>query len=389
MMDKVIILSAMNFNNNSAGSKRIKSYSYALSPKVDEIYLVGLFSVIENNSFQFKKTNGHINIGIERKVERRNIKLLYEFLYSFHKFLKQNSKSKIIIYPSSYFIFDFLLILYLFFRKENFYIELNEVRKFDLHSNKTKFDHIKKLFSYSIYSFMDFIYGLSKGHIYISSTISNYYGKKNSIIIPILCNTKNTPIEYIKDYSITDTFNIGFAGTIDPYKEKMTTFFESINRISVIHPKIRVNLYGRIPDENLFFSLLEDYKIKDFFAYKGIIEQNELINQLRNDNHLLILPRGFTKQNYYGFSTKLSEYLEAQLPILTSTIGDIQKYFIDMKNSITYIPDDVDSLTEKLDFIINNYNSVSPCIVKGGNQLVNEVFHYSNYTEDLYSLLFK
>ena len=49
MMDKVIILSAMNFNNNSAGSKRIKSYSYALSPKVDEIYLVGLFSVIENN----------------------------------------------------------------------------------------------------------------------------------------------------------------------------------------------------------------------------------------------------------------------------------------------------------------------------------------------------
>jgi glycosyltransferase involved in cell wall biosynthesis len=133
---------------------------------------------------------------------------------------------------------------------------------------------------------------------------------------------------------------------------------------------------------------LNEYDIKDVFDYKGMIKHSLLIERLKKENHLLILPRGNTKQNYYGFSTKLADYLESQTPILTSTVGDIGKYFVEMKNSFNYIPDDVDSLTKKLEFIIKNYNDVAPVIIKGGDDLVNDVLYFSNYTDVLYNFLY-
>lgn len=387
-MDKLAIISAMNFTSNSAGSKRVLSYCNAVSSRVDAIYLISLYSIIRNKGFAFQNVNKNIFSSQEPINNKRTSKNLKNFIYSLNTFLKENTNSKIILYPSSYFIFDLLVIFLLHMRSIDFYIELNEVRKYNLNSYKSKVGKIRTLLSYLIYSMMDFWYKSSKGHIYISSTIAKYYNKKNSVLIPILCNSKNSPNKNFKLYNNSELFTIGFAGTIDPAKEKMETFFKSIKRITSVHPNILVNMYGIIPHEESFIKELEKYGINNFFKYNGLVKQERLIEKLKSENHLLILPRGFTKQNYYGFSTKLSEYLEAQLPILTSTVGDIGNYFANMKNSFTYTPDNVDSLTERLEFILNNYNSISPDIIKGGDELVNDTFHYSNYSDKLYSFLF-
>lgn len=395
-MKRIAIVSAINFNENSAGAQRVNSYCKALKPKIDELYLISLFSMIKENKFEFENIEDNIFSCLKPNIHLSRIKSLYVFIGSFHIFFKQYPDSKIIIYPSSYFVFDFAFILYLFYQGIPFYVELNEVRKYNQSFIKNDFfsgaiisNNLKKVFSYPFYLLMDVFFKQAKGHIYISTKIADYYKKKNSIIIPILCNSKNTTLRDFKNHNNSDVFSIGFAGAIDLYKEKMSTFFESIMNILKIYPNIRINLYGIFFGENEFYTLLDKYDIKDLFYYKGNISSKELVEKLKKDNHLLILPRGFTKQNYYGFSTKLSVYLEAQRPILTTNVGDIGKYFIDMENSFTYEADNVSSLTEKLSFIIQNYNLVSPDIIKGGDRLVNEVFHYSNYSDDLHSLLFK
>lgn len=393
-MKRVAIVSAMRFNTNSAGSKRVGSYCRSLSSKVDSIYLISLYSKNVDDRFEFERFKDNIYSGIESK-NSQSIKSTFRFLSPFKKFISENPKSKIILYPSSFFVFDLAIVLYMLFKRIPFNVELNEVRKYNLYLLKRNllkkenlYHNIKAFSTYPFHLIMDFLYKKSAGHIYISSTIAGYYKKKNSIIIPILCNSKNLSVKNVKTYSSSDIFNIGFAGTIDPYKEKMTTFFNAIRILSKTNKNIRVNLYGYIPNKNEFFTLLDQYDVRDYFIYNGMIDKDMLLKKLKEDNHLLILPRGFTKQNYYGFSTKLSEYLETQLPVLTSTIGDISNYFIDMKNSFTYEPDNVESLTKKLEFIIKNYNSVSLEIIYGGDKLVNEIFHYSSYSEKLHSFLF-
>jgi glycosyltransferase involved in cell wall biosynthesis len=97
----------------------------------------------------------------------------------------------------------------------------------------------------------------------------------------------------------------------------------------------------------------------------------------------MILPRGYSKQNYYGFSTKLGEYLETNIPILTTLVGDTGIYFVDRKNCFTYDQENTDSLETKLFYIVNNYNEIVPDIINGGNTLINDVFHYSNYSNKI------
>lgn len=392
-MKRVAIISAMNFNNNSAGSKRVDSYSRTLSSKVESVFLISVKSKTIDHVFTFERIKNNIYSGIESN-SNRSIKTLVIFLRSFQHFIKENSKVKIILYPSSFFIFDFIIVLFLLTRGIPFYVELNEVRKFnsyiikdDLFSSENLKHNFKYIFGFPIHMVMDLLFKKAAGHIYISTKISEYYGGKNFIIIPILCNDKNLSNTSFKKYDKSEVFNIGFAGSIDPDKEKMTTFFSAIRTISKTIPNIRINLYGYIYKKE-FFNLLAKHDIKDYFVYKGLIDKNELIRKLKEDNHLLILPRGYTKQNYYGFSTKLSGYLNSQIPILTSTVGDIGKYFINMKNSFTYKPDNIDSLTKKLEFIIMNYNAVAPDIILGGDKLVNDVFHYSNYSNLFYNFLF-
>jgi glycosyltransferase involved in cell wall biosynthesis len=389
-MKKVLIVSGMKMDDNSAASKRVKSFTLALSPKVDEVYVVSFYSVIKNEKIQFNNSNNNIFRSVEYPISMgRSVKLIKKNISLLNDFLKHNSEAKIIIYPTMFFIYDIVLIVNLLIKKKGFYIELNEVKKYCLHSFKTKNGFIKKTFSSFVYTLMDLLYKTAVGHLYISSTIAKYYKKKNSIVITILCNTKNLTLQKFKKYSESETFYIGFAGTIDPAKEKMTSFFESIRNISYKYPKIKINLYGEIPNENEFLSKLNEYDIKDVFHYKGMIKHNLLIEKLKKENHLLILPRGNTKQNYYGFSTKLTDYLEAQTPILTSTVGDIGKYFVEMKNSFNYTPDDVESLTKKIEFIIKNYNDIAPSIIKGGDNLVNDVLHFSNYSNALNSYFYK
>jgi len=105
--------------------------------------------------------------------------------------------------------------------------------------------------------------------------------------------------------------------------------------------------------------------------------------------HLLILPRGNTKQNQYGFSTKLSEYLVSGRPVLVTNVSDNGKYIKDGFNGFIIPPDSLESMTNKIKYIYENYNSFNEMIPSNALKTVKENFDYNLYSNSLYSFLFQ
>lgn len=378
MQNKIFIVTCLDLKYNTAGKKRLLSYEKMLNEKGIKLIFFSFYNGI-CYAKDFSEIKSH-----PKKRSLKNILIFFQFIKNN---TLCNGKIKLILYPSSFYFFSIFFIFYFKFQKKYLlYIELNEVRKYTirfvkLNSIGAVVKNTRSLIDYTMNSFTDLCFKFAKGHIYISHKISNYYKKNQSIIIPIICNSKCQKLEVPKSYQRGNCFYLGFAGSIDFEKEKMESLFKTIQKMNDYEFNIKINLYGKIYNQNKFDVVLKNIGFDNtFLKYFGEINQDVLLKKLREENHLMILPRGFSKQNYYGFSTKLGEYLETNLPIITTLIGDAGIYFIDGKNCFTYNQEKMESLESKLIYILNNYDEIVPRITNGGNALINDFLHYSNHS---------
>lgn len=368
------VITFLDFSYNTAARKRLFLYSKMFDDQGKKLIFHSFYNgTFDNTDFSSFQTSS----------KSRSIRSILKFLSATRKEISGSKKVKVIIYPTSFYPFDIIAILFLkFSRKIDLYIELNEVRKYTIRIEKNRFN-IKLLISYINTSILDFFFKLAKGHIYISNTIAGYYKKKKHIVIPILgAPESHIQVEnQLTEFRQSEIFYIGFAGSIDFNKEKMEHLFFAIDKLNKNGFSIKLNVYGEILNLPSFEEKLKgiDFNL-DQVQVKGNISQEKLNSRLSTENHLLVFPRGFSKQNYYGFGTKLSNYLESQVPILTSVIGDMQLYFKDKENCFIYEPKESGSLESKLIYIIENYNDVRAKIVSGGNDLMRNSFDYTLYS---------
>ena len=78
-MKRIIVVSSMDLGNNSAGSKRVKSYSLALLSVVNELYLISFYSEIKSHTFTFKNINNTLFSSFNDEKRKRNIKNFWTF----------------------------------------------------------------------------------------------------------------------------------------------------------------------------------------------------------------------------------------------------------------------------------------------------------------------
>jgi glycosyltransferase involved in cell wall biosynthesis len=102
-----------------------------------------------------------------------------------------------------------------------------------------------------------------------------------------------------------------------------------------------------------------------------------------------VIPRGFTLQNNYGFSTKLSDYLDHGKPILITDVSDNHLFIKDGINGFIVPTDDNEKMYAKLVYIIDNYESLKDDIQKNANETSKQSFYYNNFSEILQKFLFK
>lgn len=398
MKDKtVFIYSNFDFSKKSAGATRMLYYAEALASVNISVYLVSC-SKKKISKASFKEHNKNIYITQGEELTQGFFGTLY-FLRSLLQYaLKTSSNSVFIFYPSPLVYLELFSIFYLKLIKKCFlYYELNEIRKFSstFHApfslKKPKYS-LKKIIFKGIFNFMENLLPFYDGLICISTSI-NKYGtnfNKNTLRIPILTDPEKKHLFSNKVYAKPNSFNIGFSGSIKPSKENLNVFLTILSQLVKDGYDITFNLCGSISKNDyneIFEKLIDVNELKNRLFYYGNLNEIELSTFLSQQN-LLVIPRGYTLQNKYGFSTKLSDYLNHKKIILITDISDNKLFIIDGVNGFIIPPNNNHLMSEKIKYIINNFSDLEKFITNNAYNTSKEKFHFLNYNSEMESFLF-
>lgn len=387
------IFSNCDFSVKSAASTRMHYYAKALATKNHKVFLVSCCST-DFNEDMFVEIAPDIFL-LENKIITRKPFSTLSFLRNLVKFSSTNGgEATFILYPYPFIFLEFFTVLYLIVsKKKRVFYELNEVRKYSSYYHdpisicRIKYS-LKKIIYNPIYALLDRLLPYYKGLLCISTNIE-VYGKrynKNTLRIPILTDP-DISIKHSKkiSYSKINSFNIGFSGSIVPNKENLVSFVNVVNKLFEHKINVFFNLCGTITSDDcqLIFS---DLNIHGIFKYYGNLDDDELSSFL-DQQDLLVIPRGFSLQNNYGFSTKLSDYLNHQKVILITDISDNTLYIEDGVNGYVVPPDDENKMFEKLKFIIKNFEGTKTSVISNAYKTSRERFNFRLYGNDLRTFL--
>ncbi|WP_204345173.1 glycosyltransferase [Psychroserpens algicola] len=373
-------------------------YAQAIASTDTPVYLLTCSSSpIEKNAF----TEVYPNVFILKDNTITNSFFgTYKFIKNLYKFSKSIVKEQAyIFYPSPLVYLEIIALFYLkLLKKCNVFYELNEVRKYtstfhDGISIKRPKYSIKKIIYKTVFSALEYCLRFYDGLICISTAIEAYGKRFNSstIRVPILTNP-NFKKEFSNlVYSRDNTFNIGFSGSIHPNKENLSNFFKVLGELHKNNYAFTLNLCGYFQKEHqnvLIEKLATDLNIKTNIKYYGNLNAKELSTFL-DQQDLLVIPRGYTLQNNYGFSTKLSDYLDHGKPILVTDVSDNKLFIKDGVNGFIVPTDNNTKMHEKLEYIITHYDDFLDTIQKNANETSRKSFYYKNFNELLSNFIFQ
>lgn len=376
----------------SAATSRMLYYAKALADKENRVYLVSCCSTRLNLN-KFVEIEPNIFVLGKKKLTQNYFSII-TFLIALNNFSKRNEgKSTFILDPFSYFFIQFMSVLYMICIKRNkVYYELNEVVRYSSYfhdpiSFRSVKYSLRKMLYRPIFYITDVLMPFYAGLICISTNIEAY-GKrynKNTLTIPILTDPGHIIKTSFKTYIDQDSFNIGFSGSIIPSKENLFEFVEVVKELQNNGFKVVFNLCGTISKKNNDI-LVGNGELANTIKYYGNLDERELSTFLSQQN-LLVVPRGYTLQNKYGFSTKLSDYLNHKKVVLVTDISDNSMYIKDGINGFVVPPNNKQMMYEKLIYIIDNFRGIEESIIANAYRTSKEKFNYRIYKRPLQAFL--
>ena len=391
----IFIYSNDDFFERSAGATRVLYYAKALASSNNKVYLSTCCAEAFSDK-DFEEVDENIFVHKQKSKVFHNPIKTYNYLKNLYSFAKQKGKASFIHYPSPLVTLETLSLFYLKgLKRQAVFFESNEVRMYSaafhdpISIKNIKYSLKKIVFKSSFFLMQPLLY-FYNGHICISTAIETYgrYFNKNTVRIPILTNP-------YKEFNISNTvykkenyFNIGFSGSIALSKENLTSFIAVVAKVKEAGHSISFNLCGSANPKNkaLLDKAIIDYNLQDTITYYGNLGEIEF-NTFLSQQNLLVIPRGYTKQNKYGFSTKLSDYLNHKKMILITDISDNSLYIKDGINGFIVPPNNEEAMFNKLLYIVENYTHLETKIAEEAYTTAKTDFYYMNYKDKLKSFL--
>lgn len=381
------IYSHFDFSKKSAGATRMLYYARILADSSNSVFLTTCCKnkIIEED-FEELEPNIYIH---KRKIPTTNFFYILVFVRNLFLFTSQRKGSSIFIfYPFPLASLEIASLIYLkFYKRRPLFYELNEIRKHTsaFHAPLTLKNPVyscKKILFKSVFTVMEPLLCFYNGLICISTAIEEYGSafNKNTIRIPILTDPRLNIPKSDNIYSKKEVFNIGFSGSIHPSKENLEAFIRVLSEVNEIHP-IAFNLCGSLDKKHHHI-----ISRANFITYYGNLNDTELSTFLTQQN-LLVIPRGYSLQNKYGFSTKLSDYLNHRKLILLTDISDNALYIKDGVNGFIVPPNNNEMMYDKLIYIIENYGILEDTVVPNAWQTSQNEFYYQNFKSKLSDFL--
>ena len=175
------------------------------------------------------------------------------------------------------------------------------------------------------------------------------------------------------------------AGTLLQQKDGILGMIEAFGRAKQrIKKPIKYILTGDIngsshPKE--LRRLIEQYKIADSLEFVGYLNRDQIKEYLTHAS-LVISNRPKSKQDYYGFSTKVGEYLASGTPLLMTNWGEAVNWLENGKSAIIIEPEDTEALADAIVWVLTHPDK-SRSIGLAGQQVCRECFDYKNWSKPL------
>ena len=172
-------------------------------------------------------------------------------------------------------------------------------------------------------------------------------------------------------------FKILFIGSVTDRK-KTHLIVEAINKIK--NKDIKLYVVGPTPNENYLSQLKElvhNYDLEDQVLFTGSVDRKSVMDHYA-DTNLMILPSVSE-----GLARVIFESQATACPVLVTDAPGMGDIVIDGQTGYIFESDNLESLTNKIQEIINNYNDA----VHVGNNAKD--FILSNYSADNYKFSFK
>ena len=382
MKSVVIISTADLYYGNSAAVARMNNYAKTLALANIDVYLMPIAVVdakknwieVEPHIFSLSKDGNSIPKGFNLFGIIKLSKIIKQLMSKIY------GDVVVLNYPStSSLLLDIILLLSL--RKLPVYCEVNEVRKFASGSNNTTIRN--RLYNF----FLEMTYKWYDGIIFISRHIQEYYSTKahRSIIVPILsdCSKSFSPSKGIT------TLNFVFVGTVSFPKENLEELFQGFCLFAKEHPEARLKLYGILSqsDQKRLEEFVGQNNMKQKISYLGRLQHSE-VGRVLSTAGALVLSRANNKQNYYGFSTKLSEYAVSGTPIIMTNTGVVADYFQDKVNCLMCDGYDRNAFKQKFDELVQMSVAEKQQMTENAYKVAQNHFDYRLYSETLLKFLF-
>lgn len=376
MKSVVIVSTADLYYGNTAAVARMNLYARALALADVDVYLLSTDALdtkkewieVEPHIFVLPKDGKKLGkgynlfyvLGLVRQVKKR-VKAI-------------KGDVALLNYPSTRSLLQDVLLL-LFCGRVSVFCEVNEVRRFASGSIGSMRDRV-------FCHILEKTYKYYKGVVFISRNIQEYYASKvkKSIIVPILSDC-DWPLIYSKGL---DTLDMVFVGTVSYAKENLEELFEGFLLFSKDHPDARLHLYGTMGNSDKM--RLEEFVARTnttgIILYHGAISHDK-VHEVLSSAGALVLPRTNNKQNYYGFSTKLSEYAVSGAPIIITDTGVVADYFKDQENCLMCDGYDRESFRKKFEELSRMSHTEKQTMVENAYMVAKNWFDYRMYSNRL------
>jgi len=238
------------------------------------------------------------------------------------------------------------------FFKSKLYLETNELPF--VNESNSLLGYMKRFLFYRLtLPFYD-------GHIVISTALEDHLLSKVKrgtpvFKIPILSDLNVKKRRRNSNRPLKEPYII-YAGSFIDYKDGFLDVLRAFAKYSLRNSSlcfVMAGDYTNSKDKKLVDGLLEKHKIKARVLFPGYLNREELKCYYQHAS-LAIVNKPLTKQNIYGFNTKLAEYIQYEIPLILSDVGENANYFSDGMNALIVPPGDIEAIECAIHKIFSN-----------------------------------
>lgn len=257
-------------------------------------------------------------------------------------------------YPSSFKYAPFLC--WLFRKKYGLYVRgMNGI------SDKVSIWNYKKAFI--IFTVADFFRNM----------INEKINKNKAHTIKPMISFSELDIIRDREYTLGDKMSILFLGRV-AYDKGIAELLEAIKILKIKNYNFELNLVGSGDFYQKSKQLIKEYRIEDIVNVYGAVVDPEEIREFYVNGDVYVLPT-----YHEGFPRTLYEAMIFGTPIITTFVGGIPALMKHEWNCLEIKPKSVDSIVDRLEFALNNYDKMI-AYAKNGTQTVSKIVESKRLT---------